>query len=217
MLCLPLRTWSCVSAKAVINSRLAQQVELDGESVFHWLSAYQWRGLVTSFSQCSCSPTCLWTTNGLPPHPAARTRAAMRSRRWSATTAWRQPATWTAPGRASPATPPASIAHPHVSLLTWQPLINNSNSLLSSCNIWSYAFLFLLLKSVRLPSSLHICLLAASPPKTLTLDEVMESARDLSNLSWAHEISMNPNFHVAKANLPQGRYARKICCLVVAL
>lgn len=47
---------------------------------------------------------------------------------------------------------------------------------------------------------------AASPPKTLTLDEVMESARDLSNLSIAHEITVNPDFRVQPTNLPQGRY-----------
>lgn len=38
----------------------------------------------------------------------------------------------------------------------------------------------------------------------------MKSARDLSNLSWAHEITMNPNFHVAKANLPQGSLHKAI-------
>lgn len=61
----------------------------------------------------------------------------------------------------------------------------------------------------------HIWFFTASPPKTLTLDEVMESTRDLSNLSWAHEISINPNFHVEQANLPQGRYMKKIWGLYV--
>lgn len=46
----------------------------------------------------------------------------------------------------------------------------------------------------------------ASPPKTLTLDEVMESARDLSNLSLAHEIIVNRNFHLEPQSLPQDRY-----------
>lgn len=53
---------------------------------------------------------------------------------------------------------------------------------------------------------LHVWVLAASPPKTLTLDEVMESARDLSNLSIAHEITVNPDFRVEPSSLPQGRY-----------
>lgn len=43
-------------------------------------------------------------------------------------------------------------------------------------------------------SSKH-CTPSSSPPKVLTLEEVMVSARDLSNLSLAHEIIVNPNFH----------------------
>lgn len=49
----------------------------------------------------------------------------------------------------------------------------------------------------------------ASPPKTLTLDEVMKSARDLSNLSIAHEIVVNRNFHLEPNSLPQDRYIMK--------
>lgn len=62
--------------------------------------------------------------------------------------------------------------------------------------------LYFIMSLIHLQSSFFY---TASPPKALSLDEVMKSARDLSNLSWAHEITMNPNFHVAKANLPQGR------------
>ncbi|XP_029019152.1 T-complex protein 11-like protein 2 [Betta splendens] len=51
-------------------------------------------------------------------------------------------------------------------------------------------------------SSKH-CTPSSSPPKTLTLDEVMESARDLSNLSFAHEIIVNRNFHLEPDSLPQ--------------
>ncbi|XP_038594565.1 T-complex protein 11-like protein 2 [Micropterus salmoides] len=51
-------------------------------------------------------------------------------------------------------------------------------------------------------SSKH-CTPSSSPPKTLTLDEVMESARDLSNLSFAHEIIVNRNFHLETDSLPQ--------------
>ncbi|XP_027128187.1 T-complex protein 11-like protein 2 [Larimichthys crocea] len=51
-------------------------------------------------------------------------------------------------------------------------------------------------------SSKH-CTPSSSPPKTLTLDEVMESARDLSNLSLAHEIIVNRNFHLEPQSLPQ--------------
>lgn len=52
---------------------------------------------------------------------------------------------------------------------------------------------------------LRLWVLAASPPKTLTLNEVMESARDLSNLSIAHEITVNPDFRVEPSSLPEGR------------
>ncbi|GLD48382.1 T-complex protein 11-like protein 2 [Lates japonicus] len=51
-------------------------------------------------------------------------------------------------------------------------------------------------------SSKH-CTPSSSPPKTLTLDEVMESARDLSNLRFAHEIIVNHNFHLEPDSLPQ--------------
>lgn len=51
-------------------------------------------------------------------------------------------------------------------------------------------------------SSKH-CTPSSSPPKTVTLDEVMESARDLSNLSFAHEITVNRNFHLEPDSLPQ--------------
>uniref|UniRef100_A0A3Q2VZ22 T-complex 11, testis-specific-like 2 n=1 Tax=Haplochromis burtoni TaxID=8153 RepID=A0A3Q2VZ22_HAPBU len=51
-------------------------------------------------------------------------------------------------------------------------------------------------------SSKH-CSPSCDPPKTLTLDEVMESARDLFNLSLSHEIVMNRNFHLEPNSLPQ--------------
>uniref|UniRef100_A0A669BNY7 T-complex 11, testis-specific-like 2 n=1 Tax=Oreochromis niloticus TaxID=8128 RepID=A0A669BNY7_ORENI len=54
-------------------------------------------------------------------------------------------------------------------------------------------------------SSKH-CTPSSSPPKTLTLDEVMESARDLFNLSLSHEIVMNRNFHLEPNSLPQDSY-----------
>ncbi|XP_072311199.1 T-complex protein 11-like protein 2 [Eucyclogobius newberryi] len=47
------------------------------------------------------------------------------------------------------------------------------------------------------------CTPSSSPPKVLTLDEVMDSARDLSNLSLAHEIIVNPNFHFEANSTPQ--------------
>uniref|UniRef100_A0A8C9YSS2 T-complex 11, testis-specific-like 2 n=1 Tax=Sander lucioperca TaxID=283035 RepID=A0A8C9YSS2_SANLU len=44
---------------------------------------------------------------------------------------------------------------------------------------------------------------SSSPPKTLTLDVVMDSARDLSNLSLAHEMIVNGNFCLEPKSLPQ--------------
>ncbi|RXN17741.1 T-complex 11 2 [Labeo rohita] len=51
---------------------------------------------------------------------------------------------------------------------------------------------------------------SCSPPKTLTLDEVMASARDLSNLSLAHEIVVNRNFHLEPPDLPQNSLEKKV-------
>lgn len=47
---------------------------------------------------------------------------------------------------------------------------------------------------------------SGSPPKPITLDEVMASAQDLSNLSLAHEIVVNQKFHLEPPELPQHRY-----------
>ncbi|XP_048886920.1 T-complex protein 11-like protein 2 isoform X1 [Brienomyrus brachyistius] len=51
---------------------------------------------------------------------------------------------------------------------------------------------------------------SSSPPKVTTLDGVMASARDLVNLSLAHEIIMNNSFHVEQPNLPQNSLEKKV-------
>ncbi|XP_004083113.1 T-complex protein 11-like protein 2 [Oryzias latipes] len=53
-------------------------------------------------------------------------------------------------------------------------------------------------------SSKH-CTPSSSPPKSLTLDEVMDSARDIFNLKISHEIVMNPSFHMDMSSRPQNR------------
>ncbi|XP_010795541.1 T-complex protein 11-like protein 2 [Notothenia coriiceps] len=58
-------------------------------------------------------------------------------------------------------------------------------------------------------SSKH-CTPSSSPPKTLTLDEVMESARDLSSLRLAHEIAVNQDFHVEPQSLPEGSLTKLV-------
>ncbi|KAM8974149.1 T-complex protein 11-like protein 2 [Pelodytes ibericus] len=44
---------------------------------------------------------------------------------------------------------------------------------------------------------------ASSPPKAVTLDEVMETTRNMSNLMLAHEIVTNQNFHLDHIDLPK--------------
>ncbi|XP_056132366.1 T-complex protein 11-like protein 2 isoform X2 [Lampris incognitus] len=44
---------------------------------------------------------------------------------------------------------------------------------------------------------------SSSPPKIITLDEVMASAKDISNLTLAHEIIVNHNFQMEQNHLPQ--------------
>ncbi|KAM9401830.1 T-complex protein 11-like protein 2 isoform 1-T1 [Salvelinus alpinus] len=51
---------------------------------------------------------------------------------------------------------------------------------------------------------------SSSPPKTITLDDVMSSARDLSNLTLAHEIIVNRDFHVEQPHLPQNSLEKQV-------
>lgn len=127
---------------------------LTSQSVGVWL-------LQTSHSfMRSCNPRCLSMMSDLPQHPAVRTKAAMWSRRPSAVTAWRRPPT--VPVKASRVTPPANIAHHHVSLLTRQilTLLNlylvyfvYRGCVLSLFNFscWFYAFLFSFLTRLFAP------------------------------------------------------------------
>ncbi|XP_052347587.1 T-complex protein 11-like protein 2 [Oncorhynchus keta] len=51
---------------------------------------------------------------------------------------------------------------------------------------------------------------SSSPPKTITLDDVMSAARDLSNLTLAHEIIVNRDFHVEQPHLPQNSLEKQV-------
>ncbi|XP_046878681.1 T-complex protein 11-like protein 2 isoform X2 [Hypomesus transpacificus] len=51
---------------------------------------------------------------------------------------------------------------------------------------------------------------SSSPPKTITLDEVMTTARDLSNLNLAHEIIVNHSFQVEQPNLPENSLEKRV-------
>uniref|UniRef100_F6W1E6 T-complex 11 like 2 n=1 Tax=Monodelphis domestica TaxID=13616 RepID=F6W1E6_MONDO len=46
--------------------------------------------------------------------------------------------------------------------------------------------------------------LATSPPRVVTFDEVMAAARNISNMTLAHEIAINENFHVKQGALWAG-------------
>lgn len=46
---------------------------------------------------------------------------------------------------------------------------------------------------------------AASPPRVVTFDEVMGTARNLENMTLVHEIAVNENFQLKKDALPENR------------
>ncbi|NWU98264.1 T11L2 protein, partial [Upupa epops] len=48
---------------------------------------------------------------------------------------------------------------------------------------------------------------ASSPPKVITFDELMAAARNLSNLTLAHEIAVNANFCIKHQDFPQNSLA----------
>ncbi|XP_062445164.1 T-complex protein 11-like protein 2 isoform X3 [Rhea pennata] len=48
---------------------------------------------------------------------------------------------------------------------------------------------------------------ASSPPKVVTFDELMAAARNLTNLTLAHEIAVNANFCIKHQDPPQNSFA----------
>ncbi|XP_028935138.1 T-complex protein 11-like protein 2 isoform X1 [Ornithorhynchus anatinus] len=55
---------------------------------------------------------------------------------------------------------------------------------------------------------------STSPPKVLTFDEVMAAARNLSNMTLAHEIAVNENFHLKQGALPENSLAGRVKTIV---
>ncbi|KAF5926505.1 hypothetical protein HPG69_001132 [Diceros bicornis minor] len=51
---------------------------------------------------------------------------------------------------------------------------------------------------------------SASPPRVVTFDEVMAAARNLSNLTLAHEIAVNENFQLKQDALPESSLAGRV-------
>ncbi|XP_072327680.1 T-complex protein 11-like protein 2 isoform X3 [Scyliorhinus torazame] len=51
---------------------------------------------------------------------------------------------------------------------------------------------------------------ASSPPKMASFDDLMETAKGLSNMTLAHEIVMNSNFQMKQIDLPPQSLQRKV-------
>ncbi|XP_075407157.1 T-complex protein 11-like protein 2 [Tenrec ecaudatus] len=51
---------------------------------------------------------------------------------------------------------------------------------------------------------------STSPPRAVTLDEVMAAARNLSDMTLAHEIAVNENFHLKQDALPENSLAGRV-------
>ncbi|XP_074082863.1 T-complex protein 11-like protein 2 isoform X1 [Macrotis lagotis] len=51
---------------------------------------------------------------------------------------------------------------------------------------------------------------STSPPRVVTFDEVMTAARNISNMTLAHEIAVNENFHVKQGALPENSLAGRV-------
>jgi hypothetical protein len=50
-----------------------------------------------------------------------------------------------------------------------------------------------------------IFLAATSPPRGLMFDDVMAAAKNLSDMTLAHEIAVNENFQLKQNALPENR------------
>uniref|UniRef100_A0A4X1WDY5 T-complex 11 like 2 n=1 Tax=Sus scrofa TaxID=9823 RepID=A0A4X1WDY5_PIG len=51
---------------------------------------------------------------------------------------------------------------------------------------------------------------STSPPRVVTFDEVMAAARNLSNMTLAHEIAVNENFQLKQDALPENSLAGRV-------
>ncbi|XP_068169001.1 T-complex protein 11-like protein 1 [Antennarius striatus] len=50
----------------------------------------------------------------------------------------------------------------------------------------------------------------ASPPRFVSIEELMETAKDVTNMALAHEIIVNQEFQITPAELPEGSLERKV-------
>lgn len=47
---------------------------------------------------------------------------------------------------------------------------------------------------------------SASPPRFLSVEELMETAKGVSNMALAHEMMVNQQFQMKPVELPEGRW-----------
>lgn len=80
------------------------------------------------------------------------------------------------------------------------------------CSLFSFAqhyssFGFQLLSTLLFNSGINqmFMSLTASPPRFVSVDELMETAKGVTNMALAHEIMVNHAFQVKPAELPEGR------------
>lgn len=64
------------------------------------------------------------------------------------------------------------------------------------------------------PSSKASSPASSSPPRVVTFDEVMDAARNLSNMALAHEIAVNDNFQLKQMDLPEHSLAGRVKSIV---
>uniref|UniRef100_A0A8D8VZK8 T-complex protein 11-like protein 1 n=1 Tax=Cacopsylla melanoneura TaxID=428564 RepID=A0A8D8VZK8_9HEMI len=50
----------------------------------------------------------------------------------------------------------------------------------------------------------------ASPPKFVSLEEIMRAAKDMSNMALCHEIAVDKDFKIEKLELPENSLEKKV-------
>lgn len=57
----------------------------------------------------------------------------------------------------------------------------------------------------------------ASPPRFITLEEIMSAAKSMSDMALAHEIAVDSNFELTKFEPPENRYETNNIYFVIDL
>lgn len=64
---------------------------------------------------------------------------------------------------------------------------------------------------LSLTNFLNWVFVTASPPRLVTVEELLETAKGVTNMALAHEIVVNGDFRINTVELAEGRY---VCGLV---